>query len=119
MQDLIKESTNNRKLLNDCIDSLKVLNRKLANAEYHYRLALTKESLRLKIGGYEGELGKTESVAWSKADMIAMGLPGVAELRLERDLAKGDVDTILQKIYQLKIEIDINQMDMAAIRKGV
>lgn len=119
MQGLIRDSTKNRKLLNECIDSLKILNRKLAHAERDYRVALTQESLRLKIMGYEGDLGKTEPVAWSKADTIAMGLPAVAELRLQRDLASGDVNTIMQKIYQIKIELDIIQSDMEAMRKGV
>lgn len=119
IKDLIKQSTENRVLLDKCITSLKENNRKLAYAERNYRKALTQESLRLKILGYEGELGKTEPVAWTKADTIAMGLPEVAELRLQRDLARGDVDTLLQKIYQIKLELDIIQSDMAAMRKGV
>ena len=119
MQDLINESRKNRDLLSECITSLKENNRKLAYTERNYRKALTTESLRLKILGYEGELGKTEPVAWTKADTIAMGLPEVAELRLQRDIARGDVDTLLQKIYQIKIELDIIQSDMAAMRKGV
>lgn len=119
MQDLIRDSRDNRELLTKCIDSLKILNRKLAKSEYEYRLKLTQESLRLKIEGYTGELGKTEPVAWTKADVIAMGLPEVASLRFARDLAKGDVETIMQKIYQIKIELDIIKTDMEAIRKGV
>lgn len=118
MQDVYTQLKDQRELLTKCIEYLKDRNRNLAKAEYDYRLALTKECLKLKIEGYEGELGKTEQVAWTKADLIAKGMDHVAELRLKRDLAKGDVEATMQKIYAVKIEIGILERDMEAIRKG-
>ena len=118
MQDLQKELYSQRKLLTECISYMKKVSRKLGKAEYDYRLALTKAEIALKVNGYEGEYGKTESCAWTMVGEIARGLPEVAELRLQRDLLKGDLEATMQKIYQCKIEIDLLQREIEAMRKG-
>ena len=108
-----------RKMLKKLIKSLQQNNRKLAEAEQNYRMAYSKECIRIKLDGVEGENGeKTSPVAWTKTGEIARGLDNVAELRYKRDLLKGEVEAIMQKIYQTKIEIDLLQKEMESIQKG-
>jgi hypothetical protein len=118
MQNTYVELQEQRKLLSKCIDYMKTASRKLGQAEYQYRLALTKSMLTLKIAGYEGEEGKTEPCAWTMVGEIARGLPEVAELRLKRDLLRGDLEAAQQKVMQVKIEINLLQKETEMIAKG-
>lgn len=118
MQTAYVQLQEQRKLLSDCIDYMKNVNRKLGMAEYQYRLALTKAEVILKINGYEGPEGHTEPVAWTMAGEIARGLPDVAKLRLQRDLLKGDLEAAIQKIYQCKLEIGLLEKEVEMIAKG-
>ena len=105
-------------MLKKLIKSLQKYNRKLAETEQNYRMAYSKECVRIKLEGVEGESGTTDPVAWTMTPDIARGLPSVANLRYERDLVKGEVEAIMQKIYQTKIEIDLLQKEMESIQKG-
>jgi len=122
MQELYNQLTEERELLKRLIKSLQTYNRKLAQAEAEYRQKLTETIFKLKVLGYQGkidgEMHDTEPVAWTVAPKLARGIPEVAELRLERDTLEGEVDAIRQKIYQTKIEIDLLQKEMEAIRRG-
>ena len=113
-QDLKKE----RKMLKKLIKSLQQYNRKLAEAEQEYRKEYSKECIRIKLDGVEGESGKTEPVAWTMTPDIARGLDNVAKLRYKRDTLKGEVEAIMQKIYAVKIEIDLLDKELQAIAKG-
>lgn len=118
MQDTYNSLKAERTMLKKLIKSLQVNNRKLADAEQKYRLAYTTECVRIKLNGVEIEEGITDPVAWTMTASIARGLPLVANLRYERDLIKGEIEAIMQKIYQTKIEIDLLQKEMEAISKG-
>ena len=119
MQDTYNDLQAERDMLKKLIKSLQKYNRKLAEAEQKYRKAYAKECIRIKLNGVEGEDGETtEPVAWTMTPEIARGLPEVAQLRYERDLAKGEIEAIKQKIYQTKIEIRLLEGEMEAIRKG-
>ena len=118
MQDTYNALKVERTMLKKLIKSLQVNNRKLADAEQKYRLAYTTECVKIKLNGVETEEGTTNPVAWTMTAEIAKGLPVVANLRYERDLVKGEIEAIMQKIYQTKIEIDLLQKEMEAISKG-
>lgn len=118
MQDTYNDLKTERSMLKKLIKSLQKINRKLATAEQNYRMAFSKECIRIKLDGVEGESGKTEPVAWTMTPQIARGLPQVANLRYERDVLTGEKEAIMQKIYQTKIEIDLLQKEMEAISKG-
>ena len=119
MQDTYNSLTAERKMLRKLIKSLQRNNRKLADAEQKYRMAYTSECIKIKLDGVEGKEGKkTSPVAWTMTSEIARGLPQVANLRYERDLVKGEIEAIMQKIYQTKIEINLLQSEMESIRKG-
>ena len=119
MQDTYNDLQAERDMLKKLIKSLQNYNRKLAEAEQNYRMAYSKECIRIKLDGVEGENGeKTSPVAWTKTGEIARGLDNVAELRYKRDLLKGEVEAIMQKIYAVKIEIDLLDKELQAIAKG-
>jgi len=118
MQDTYNILKAEREMLKKLIKSLQKYNRKLAEAEQKYRLAYTTECVKIKVNGVETEEGITAPVAWTMTAEIAKGLPVVANLRYERDLVKGEIEAIMQKIYQTKIEIDLLQKEMEAISKG-
>ena len=119
MQDTYNDLKAERSMLKKLINSLQKCNRNLAEAEQNYRLAYSKECIRIKLEGVEGENGKkTSPVAWTMTPDIARGLPEVSKRRYERDLLKGEVEAIMQKIYQTKIEINLLQKEMESIQKG-
>lgn len=118
MQDTYNDLQAERTMLKKLIKSLQKINRKLAEAEQKYRMAFSKECIRIKLDGVEGESGKTDPVAWTMTPQIARGLKMVANLRYERDILEGEKEAVMQKIYQTKIEIDLLQKEMEAISKG-
>lgn len=118
MQDTYNALKAERQMLKKLISTLQQYNRKLAEAEHNYRVTFTKSCVEIKLNGVETEAGTTDPVAWTMTSDIAKGLPEVAKLRYERDVLKGEIEAILQKIYQTKIEIDLLQKEMEAIAKG-
>ena len=122
MQQTYNQLQDNRQLLSKLISSLQKVNRKLAAAEEDYRRSMTKWIFLLKQKGYTGKLdGEKIEVgpcAWTVSNDLARGIPEVAELRMERDTLEGEKDAILQKIYQVKIELRLLEEEMASIQKG-
>ncbi|AZO96160.1 hypothetical protein [Halocella sp. SP3-1] len=121
-QDTYYNLQKERKLLKRLIESLQKNNKVLAKAEHDYRLALSTEILRLHVEGYHGDVnGKkidTDSVAWTMCDNIARGIDKVAKLRLERDIAAGQKEATMQKIYEVKMHIGFLEDELKAIAKG-
>jgi hypothetical protein len=72
-------------------DGIRDASRKLAESERQYRLALAKEILRLKA---------QEEVAWTACEQIARGEGKVANLRYERDVAKGVLEAAQQQAFR-------------------
>jgi hypothetical protein len=98
-QDLVNALREQRALLIDCVDAMKVLGRKLAEAEYKYRIAYRKEVFRLHT---------SDSVAWTACSDLAKGDEinfDVSKLRFKRDVYKSDYDTALEKINAVKLEM--------------
>ena len=119
MQDTYNELKENRKMLSKMISALQKVNRKLAAAEQEYKKEFASECIRIKLNGVgDGKGNTTAPVAWTMTNQIARGLESVAKLRYNRDVLKGEHEAVKQKIYQVKIEIDILQKEMEAIRKG-
>lgn len=120
--DTYQELQEEKDLLDKLIHYLRENNKKLAQAEHDYRLALSKKILELHTQGYTGEIkGKkidTDSVAWTSCDLLARGLPEVASLRLDRDIKKGEKNATQEKIYQTKKNIDILKDELNQIAKG-
>lgn len=118
-QDTYSSLETERKMLKRLIGSLQKVNRKLAQAEYNYKVAFSIECVKAKLYGVEDEEGvKTDPVAWTMTATIVRGLPEVAKLRYERDILRGEQEAVMQKIYQTKKEIDLLSNEMEAIQKG-
>ncbi|MCX8129755.1 MAG: hypothetical protein N3I35_06615 [Clostridia bacterium] len=97
-QDLLLALRQQRTLLIDCVDAMKVVGRMLAQATRDYKVALRKEILRLHV---------EDKVAWTACYDLALGEEKVAELRFNRDIKQSDYDVCQEKIAQIKLEIKI------------
>lgn len=71
-------------------DSIRKASRNLAEAERQYRLKLTTRILYLHA---------QDGVAWTACDVIARGESEVANLRYDRDVAKGVLEAAQQQAY--------------------
>jgi hypothetical protein len=96
-QDLIIEIQELMIDLKANIQYLKKSGRKKSQTEHDYRVKKSQEMLRLKAEG-----GKVTGLI-----DIVRGLPHVAKLCLERDIAENMYQTNLQNIYFLKMQIGI------------
>lgn len=94
--DLTQSLRQQRILLIDCVQAMKDTGRKLAQAEYKYKVSLRQEILRLHI---------EDSVAWTSCYTLAQGEEMVSKLRLDRDIKKSDYDVCREKINACKLEI--------------
>jgi hypothetical protein len=121
-QDIYNEVEEIRKDLSKYIKYLRQTNKELAKAERDYRMKLSTRILELHTEGYKGTInGKeydTDSVAWTTCWDLARGLPGVAKLRFRRDIAKGEKESVMQKVYAVKREMEFLVDELKAIRKG-
>ena len=72
-------------------DAIRDASRKLAEAERQYRLAPTKRIMHLHA---------QDGVAWTACDVIARGEPAVADLRYQRDVAKGVLEAAQQQAFR-------------------
>lgn len=81
--------------LQQTLKSYKEYQKDYAKKEYVYRIALSKELVRLRAEGQ----------AVTHLSDIARGLPKIAKLRYERDIAEGLVNSASEGInfYKLKI----------------
>ena len=118
MFELLNELNEHRKMLNECIAKKKDLGRKLAKAEFIYKVERSKMIAHLNIIGLEISEGVTKPIAITACEAMSHGLEPVATLRRDRDLAKMDYDVLQEKIYQCKLEIGIIERQIMAERKG-
>ncbi len=118
MQELMQEREKIKKELNSCIIYKKKVGRDLARAEYEYKRVRTINMHRLMIHGYELNGEKTKPIAATAVYDMVQGIPEVADARLKRDLRKADFDVTQEKIYQCKLELQILESDIKAIRLG-
>lgn len=95
-QDLVNALREQRKLLIDTVQAMKVTGRYLAQATKDYKIALRKEILRLHT---------SDGVAWTACYDLALGEDTVAELRFKRDIRQSDYDVCIEKINSVKLEI--------------
>ena len=119
MQDLIEQRSDLIVLLNDCIEYKKTNGRKLAIAEYEYKKARTLLMTRMMLDGYEVDGEKTKKIAATACYQLAQGDPVVAKLKLERDYRQADAEVTQEKIYSVKLQLNIIESDLSNIRKGV
>lgn len=109
-QDLILAMREQRKLLIECVDAMKHTGRKLAEAEWKYRIAYRKEVLRLH---------EEDKVAWTACGDLAKGDDVVGELRFKRDIYKSDYDVCTEKINAIKLELRLLEGEIEAERRGM
>ena len=84
-------------MLETAVSEMKSRSKKLAQAEYYYKTALSKRLVELRAEG---------QAVTHLAD-IARGEPNIAELRLKRDIAKGLYDSSQEAINMYKIRIRV------------
>lgn len=108
-QDLTGLIREQRILLIDTVNAMKVTGRQLAQATKNYKIALRKEILRLRT---------EEGVAWTACYDLALGEDEVAQLRFIRDIRQSDYDVCLEKINQLKLEIRLLEKEIEMDWKG-
>jgi len=108
MQDLIIESEELRKQLNNNIDELKKVGYNKAKAEYEYRVALSKEIM----------IQRNQGLPVTIINDVVKGKEEIAKLKLQRDYTETLYDVAKQKIYATKIELEIVENQLQAERKG-
>ena len=125
MQETAGELHDRKAELRKTINKLPDLTRKLANAEKEYRMEFTKVCVELKIMGIrtaevgvESDKKSTPPVAWTVTTDLARGMPVVANKRYARDIYEGDKEAVMQRIYEIKKDIDVLQLELRAISKG-
>lgn len=100
--DLINELQQKNRELSASIKQLRKSGTAKAEAEKHYKIQLRIEALKLR----------EEGMAVSMIDKVVFGIPKVAELRFERDIA----DTV----YQANIEaINSTKLQMRLIENQI
>lgn len=107
------------KKLDEVILFKKEVGRKLAKAEYFYKKERTKLMARMMIVGYETEDGETKPIAATAVYNMAQGDEIVAKLKLQRDMYQADAEVTQEKIYALKLQINILNSDIENIRRMV
>ena len=90
-------------MLETAVTEMKLRSKKLAEAEYRYKTALSKRLVELRAEG---------QAVTHLAD-IARGEPNIAELRLKRDIAKGLYDSSQEAINMYKIRIRVLENQFA------
>jgi hypothetical protein len=108
-QDLVLASREQRILLVDSVQAMKVIGRQLAQATKDYKIALRKEILRLRI---------EDGVAWTACYELALGEENVAELRYKRDIRQSDYDVCIEKINSVKLEIKLLEKEIEQDWRG-
>jgi len=108
-QDLILVLREQRQLLVDTVQAMKVIGRQLAEATKQYKIALRKEILRLKL---------EDGVAWTATYDLALGEDTVADLRFRRDIKQSDYDVCIEKINACKLEIQLLEGEIKEERQS-
>lgn len=100
--DLVNELFSKTKMLNPAIKRLAEEGEKYASKERDYKIALRQNALKLR----EGEM------AIGMIDKVVYGIPEVANLRFERDVAESLYKTALEYLNTLKLEIRVIQSQL-------
>jgi hypothetical protein len=100
------------KQLHEVIDYRKKLSQELPEAERKYRQAMAMTIVKL----HAGEIADYGKVAWSVCYNIAKGLNG--DLMEIRDEKKYMLESSQEKIYALKLHINVIEGDIESFRKG-
>jgi len=108
-QDLILALREQRQLLIETVNAMKVIGRMLAGATKDYKIALRKEILKLHV---------EDKVAWTACYELALGDEEVAKLRFNRDIKQSDYDVCIEKINALKLEIRLLEKEIEQDWKG-
>ena len=100
---LVQELFNKTSMLTPTIKRLANEGERLAKAERDYKIKLRQEALKLRADG----------MAIGMIDKTIYGIPEIANLRFERDLADTLYKTALEYLNTLKLEIRVlqNQVD--------
>lgn len=86
-----------RKKMRPALERMRKAGRDLAEAEYHYKVALRKEVL----------LERAKETAVGVIDKTVYGHEEVGMLRLKRDIAQSDYEVFKEVVLYLKFEIRI------------
>lgn len=97
MNDLVEDVFKLKDELNASIKLLKTNGSKLAMAERDYKITLRTEALKLRENG----------MAIGLIDLIIYGVPDVAKLRFERDVADTIYKTNLEHINTTKLQLRV------------
>jgi hypothetical protein len=100
--DLVNELFTKTKMLTPAIKRLAEEGERFASCERNYKIALRQEALRLR----EGEM------AIGMIDKVIYGIPEIANLRFERDVAESLYKTALEYLNTLKLEIRVLQSQL-------
>ena len=108
MQDLIHEINYKRQEMNAAIQILKDRGQDKAKAENKYRMELAKEIL----------IQRDNKVPVTIISDICRGNKQIASLKLDRDIAEVMYDSVMQRLYATKLELQILDNQLRAERKG-
>ena len=97
--DLVNDLFRKTKMMDAAIKRLANEGQKLAESERNYKIALRQEVLKLR------ELGMAVGII----DKIVYGVPTIADLRFNRDVAETLYRTALEYLNTLKLEIRVIQ----------
>jgi len=117
MQDMYEQRQDLIQLLTECIEYKKDNGRLLAIAEYEYKKARTLLMAKMMLVGYKTDEGTTKPIAATAVYNLAQGDPDVAKLKLTRDYRQADADVTQEKIYQIKLQINIIEEDIKNVRR--
>ncbi len=97
--DLVNDLFRKTKMMDAAIKRLANEGQKLAESERNYKIALRQEVLKLRESG----------LAVGIIDKIVYGVPDIADLRFNRDVAETLYKTALEYLNTLKLEIRVIQ----------
>ncbi len=97
--DLVNDLFRKTKMMDAAIKRLANEGQKLAESERNYKIALRQEVLKLR------DLGMAVGII----DKIVYGVPDIADLRFNRDVAETLYRTALEYLNTLKLEIRVIQ----------
>ena len=105
--------------LDEVITYKKNVGRLLARSEHAYKKARTLKMAEAMLIGYTCEHGTTKPVAATAVNELVQGDSVIADLRLQRDLHMADAEVTQEKIYALKLQINILTTDIENVRRMV
>lgn len=108
MQDLIIEINKKRQEMNLAIKLLKDRGQEKAIAENKYRMELAKEIL----------IQRDNKVPVTIISDICRGNKDIAKLKLDRDIAEVMYESVMQRLYATKLELQILDNQYRMMMKG-